>query len=348
MGVFMKKRLVIITSILIGFLILNYIIGIIIYSCIFAGRIESKTYLMPRLDDYPTLEAERHMFESKNNELVGYLYSSEVVEEKGIVVFAHGYGGGGQIGYLDIFNCLTSNGYYVFAYDATGNDESEGNGIGGLPQGIIDLENAIKYAKTIDEVDDLPMMLMGFSWGAFSVSNVLNYYSDVEAVVAISGFNESMDMIECHSSRYIGALGKVILPFAKINETIKYGKYANTSAIEGFSNTDAKIMIVHSEDDKTVPIQYGYNEYYEKYSNDNRFIFKHYDDKGHADVYRSYTGAKFYNDFVNNLNHYASSEKLTEEEIIEYVEDFMNREKLCNMLDKKLMNEIVALFDSCL
>ena len=185
MGVFMKKKLVIITSILIGFLALNYIIGVIIYSSIFGGRIESETYLMPTMEDYPTLEAERHEFYSRKNELVGYLYSSEVVEEKGVVVFAHGYGGGGQIGYLDIFNYLTSNGYYVFAYDATGNDESEGNGIGGLPQGVIDLENAIKYAKTIDEVDDLPMMLMGFSWGAFSVSNVLNFDSGVEAVVAI-------------------------------------------------------------------------------------------------------------------------------------------------------------------
>lgn len=60
--------------------------------------------------------------------LVGHLYESadESIEEKAVIVFAHGSGAGGQIGYVDIFNYMAQNGYYVFAYDATANDESEG------------------------------------------------------------------------------------------------------------------------------------------------------------------------------------------------------------------------------
>ena len=159
------------------------------------------------MEDFDNLERTRYEFDTKNGDtLVGYLYSNKSNEEKGLVVFAHGLGGGGQRGYIDIFDYLSSNGYYVFAYDATGNDESEGKAIGGLPQGIIDLDYAINFTKTINEVKDLPLMLMGYSWGGFSVSNVLNYHDDVKAVVAIAGWNESENLIE-----YMKAKTKAII-----------------------------------------------------------------------------------------------------------------------------------------
>ena len=346
----MKKKLIIFISTLVGIFILNLIIGVIIYNCIFGFRCESKTYLMPTIEEYPNIEAERHEFITlKNKKLVGYLYSNSVVEEKGVVVFAHGFGGGGQIGYLDIYNYLTSNGYYVFAYDATGNDESEGRGVNGFPQGIIDLEHAIKYTKTISEVGELPMMLMGFSWGAYSVSNVLNFYSDVEAVVALSGFNESTDMIEYHSFKYVWHVVTVTLPFAKLLEKIKFGKYAGTSAIDGFANTDAKIMIVHSEDDPTVPIKYGYDKYYEVYGNDERFIFKHYDDKDHSNIYKSREWIEYYDEFMDNVEEYEENNpKATNQMVIDYINQNLDREKLINRLDYELMDEIVDLFNSCL
>ncbi|WP_370631506.1 serine aminopeptidase domain-containing protein [Peptoniphilus sp. KCTC 25270] len=53
---------------------------------------------------------------------------------KGIIIIAHGFGGGGHNSYLDCINYFAQNGYYVFAYDATGNDESEGEGVRGFPQ----------------------------------------------------------------------------------------------------------------------------------------------------------------------------------------------------------------------
>ena len=39
---------------------------------------------------------------------------------KGVVVIAHGLGGGGQNTYMDLADYFTSNGYLVFAYDVTG------------------------------------------------------------------------------------------------------------------------------------------------------------------------------------------------------------------------------------
>ena len=41
-------------------------------------------------------------------------------------------------------------------------------------------------------------------------------------------------------------------------------------------------MIVHGAKDETVPIEYGYDTYYEKYGDDERFVFKRYDERTHA------------------------------------------------------------------
>ena len=170
----MKKKII---KILLIFFVLSLVMlqasSIIIYEVIFNNRYTTNELLMSQMSDYENLERTRFEFNTKNNnQLVGYLYETKNIDEKGLVVFAHGLGGGGQRGYMEIFNFLSSNGYYVFAYDATANDESQGKVVGGLPQGIIDLDYAINFTKTIDKVKELPLFLMGFSWGAFSVSNV--------------------------------------------------------------------------------------------------------------------------------------------------------------------------------
>ena len=285
------KKLLIFLFIIVELALCLYISTYIVYNSIFNYRCETHESVAYKMEDFDNLERTRYEFDTKNGDtLVGYLYSNKSNEEKGLVVFAHGLGGGGQVGYIDIFDYLSSNGYYVFAYDATGNDESEGKAIGGLPQGIIDLDYAINFTKTINEVKDLPLMLMGYSWGGFSVSNVLNYHNEVKAVVAIAGWNESENLIEYYSSDYVGPFGKLLLPFVDVHEYFKYGKYCQASAMKSFENTDAKIMIVHSEDDETVPIKYGYDTYYGKLSEEENIIFKHYDNRGHTRIFRDENG----------------------------------------------------------
>ena len=57
----------------------------------------------------------------------------------------------GQNTYMDVADYFTSNVYLAFAYDATGNDKSEGDSVEGLPQGVIDLDYALRYIKQSDE-----------------------------------------------------------------------------------------------------------------------------------------------------------------------------------------------------
>jgi pimeloyl-ACP methyl ester carboxylesterase len=286
----MKKnktlKIVIITlSILFVCVTALYFVSVSIYTGSFNYRCTTSEEIAFDISEFPSITRERHTFKSnKKQTLVGYLYENvdESIDEKGVVVFAHGLGGGGQIGYLDIFNIMVENGYYVFAYDATGNDESEGDVIGGLPQGFIDLDYAITYAESIDEIKDLPFVLMGYSWGGLSVTNVLNYHPEVKAVASLAGWNKSMDLIDYRGCQMVGGVAKLLLPFASIYEFFEYGKYAFSTSMKGFENSDCGVLIAHSEDDTTIPIEYGYDLYYEKYKDDERFEFIRYKDRDHS------------------------------------------------------------------
>ncbi len=243
------------------------------------------------LSGFETLAGTRYTFPTRQgHRLVGYLYrqNDPTFAAKGVIVFAHGLGAGGQNGYMDVFHHLSKQGYYVFAYDATANDESEGERVGGLPQGIIDLDYAIDCVYSIEELKDLPVGLMGYSWGALSVTNVLNFHPEVQAVVSLAGCNRSLDLIEYHGVKMAGRPAKFLMPFAWLHEYLMYGQYAFSTAMKGFENSDCQVMIVHGERDQTVPMKYGYDLYFEKYGADDRFVFKSYKHRDH-DLLRPYS-----------------------------------------------------------
>ena len=96
-------------------------------------RFESYEPLKLRVEDFDGLQCTEYKFPSdKGQMLAGYLYSTGS-DPRGIIIIAHGYGGGHN-SYMDCANYFAQHGYYVFAYDATGNDASEGDGVGGFPQ----------------------------------------------------------------------------------------------------------------------------------------------------------------------------------------------------------------------
>ncbi len=277
--------IILIVIILVGVLIAPYFLARSIYDKSFNEGYKTDVANWISITRFETLTNTRYTFPTKQgHELVGYLYEQKDPEQqkKGVIVFAHGLGGGGQNGYMEIFNYLTERGYYVFAYDATANDESDGDVVGGLPQGFIDLDYAIDFAYTIEEIRDLPFMLMGYSWGGLSVVNVLNYHPEVEAVVSLAGWNESMDMIEHTGREKVGNIVKLFMPYARLHEYLKYGDYASSTAMKGFAASDCNVMIVHGAKDTVVPIEYGFDTYHKVYGNDERFVFKKYEDRDHG------------------------------------------------------------------
>ena len=350
-----KILLIVLCSLIVLFIAGIWYLSVTIYNENFNLRFESDEALMFKLSDFEGLERTQYKFASdKGQMLTGYMYSVGS-GQRGIVVMAHGFGGGGHNSYMDCANFFARHGYYAFAYDATGNDESEGDGVGGLPQGVVDLDYAISFLENNKDFVNLPIMLFGHSWGGYSVSNVLSYHPEVKAVIECSGFNKSSDMFESEGKNQAGDFIYVMLPFVRLHEFIKYGKYASNTAVDGFAKTQAPIMIVHSTDDTVVPIEYGYDIYYKKYKDDDRFTFVQFETKGHNHIFANST----YDDYLNELNagfkdwtatfdyDYRAEENQEryKADRADYLKKNLDRSIWCNALDTELFNRFVSFYD---
>lgn len=327
-------------------LIIIPLVTVIVYETIFGARYETASWLEFSVSDYEGLCVERSDFyEDNGTQIAGYKYSRTGEAAQGVVIVAHGLGGGGHNRYMPFIDYFTRNGYYVFTYDVKGNDNSEGRSVEGLPQGVIDLNLAIEHAQ--GEYGELPIMLFGHSWGAYSVGNVLALHPEVKGAVIVAGFNESEDMLLCHSKRYVGALTEVLFPYVELYERIKFGsELSSLSALDGLKSTEARIMIVHSKDDETVPVEYGYDKFYNEFANNERFEFVLYEDKGHsylfysdeAFAYREGLNAQYKEYVEQNGKKYNESTKSA------FMEANLDKKK-CFEPDETLMSQIIEMYN---
>lgn len=346
-----KKRRKIIIAISITLIVLLVIVplglSIYIYQSNFGGRYETISWMERSIDEFDGLKSKKYTFQSnKGQHLVGYNYYKELDHVKGIIVMAHGLGGGGQNSYMDVADYLATNGYIVFAYDATGNDESEGDAVEGIPQGLIDLDYAIRFIKDKNEFNSLPIMLFGHSWGAYSVGNVLNIHPDVKAVVMISGFNKSTDIIEEEGKRIMGPGISFLMPYVSIIEHVKFGAYSSYNCIGGFEASNASVMIIHSSDDEMVSYEKQFKKFWNTYKDNPRFTFVPYENRGHNYIYYSDVSKEYRNTLNNQFSEYVSTldTELTAEIKTKYMNENLDKAILFD-LDKELMNRIVSFYD---
>ena len=283
-------------------LIVMPVLSVIMYNLNFGSRFETPMWLTRSVSDFEGLEMKECKFPSNNGQmLAGYQYYKEDQQQiKGVVVLAHGFGVGGQNAYMQFSDYFTSNGYYVFAYDITGNDKSEGDSIEGLPQGVIDLDYALGYVEKIEEYKDLPIVLYGHSWGGYSAGSVLKNHNNVKAAALVSGFDRSMDLIRQQGKAMAGFGIELFMPYIYLYEKMKFGEYADYSAIDGFAVSDAGIMIIQSRDDTVVLPENGYDKFFDVYGDDPHFRFIEYKDRGHLFEFHIDTMEKvldFYNEY---------------------------------------------------
>lgn len=328
------------------------LITVVVYEIVFGQRYETAQWMAFSVADYQGLQVENCEIPTGNNKtLAGYQYKKADQNIKGVVVMAHGLGGGGHNMYMPFIDYFTSHGYYVFAYDATGNGNTAGDSVEGLPQGVKDLDAAICYAESAAIYEGLPVVLFGHSWGAYSAGNVLNLHPEIKAVVMVAGFNESEDLIFHQGKNIVGDLATILVPYVSLYEQIKFGaEYTNISAIAGLKNTDAGVLIVHSQDDTTVPVVYGYDKFYEAFgeSDSERFDFVLYEDRGHSYLFYS-EAANAYREQLNaDYRTYVETNggAYNEETKIAFMQEHLDK-KQCFEPDSELMQQIMALYDGC-
>ena len=293
-------------------------------------------------DLFPNLIAEKTSFKSFNNNLVGYFYSYPKCDKSKIVIFVHGYGNGHHR-YLDIISYLASKGLYVFSYDATSFDESEGDGIFGFPQGIYDLENAINYVKSVKNYSEKDIILMGHSWGAYSTGSVLNLFPNISKAIMLSGFNKSSDIVRQHGLEWAGERVDQTIEYVDEYEEFRFGNYSSLSVLDGIRKSKTDIFIVHSEDDKTVPIEIGLDLYKKELGNNKRITYKRFKDRGHGTVYYSEEGCEYYNKVVNEYKKYLKGKKnISLEDKNHLFNLIVDYKQWTNLLNYPLMDEIIS------
>ena len=343
-----KKIIKVIAISLLAFLLVVHPLAtVIVYESIFSGRHETEQWRKMDADDFEGLQMERADFDSSER-LAGYKYSKNTENPCGVVVIAHGMGGGGHNKFLPYIDIFTDWGYYVFAYDAQGTDNSEGDGVGGFPQGAIDLDNALKQVKSQKEYKGLPIMLFGHSWGAYSIGCVLNIHKDIKAAVMVAGFNDTETLLGAHASKYVGFFADVLMPTATAYEWIKYGgEYSGASVIEGIESSDTSVLIVQSRDDKTVICQGGYDLYYESFKNEKDVSFVLYDDRGHSGVLFSKEAVEYQSKLLEEYESYI--DKTGKDDCQEVKNEFMKGKadpKKYYEPNSALLEEVYRLFSS--
>ncbi len=328
------------------------VLSVIVYNENFNQRFESYEPLMLRVEDFTGLERTAYDFASDRGQtLRGYMYRWGD-EQRGIIVIAHGFGAGHNA-YMDCADFFARRGFYVFAYDATGNDESEGAGVGGVPQGPADLDHAISFVENSGYFPDLPIALFGHSWGGYSVCSVLAWHPEVKAVIACSGCNASVDLFEAGGKQQAGDVIYTMTPYIRLYERIRYGKYAAGTAMDGFAASGAAVLIVHSADDGVVPIEYGLDLFYETYRNDPRFTFMRYEDKGHNDIFRDTAYLDELNagfaEWLKTLAYdfaAAENEERFRTEKAAYIHDHLDRARWSHMLDAEMFDAFLEFYEA--
>lgn len=351
-----KKKIALIAALCLAAVLIAgvWAAGVVIYEKVCNVRYTTYEPTMLRLEDFDGLQRTRWQFPSdKGQMLTGYWYSHSAGEpQRGIVILAHGFGGGGHTSYMDCADWFARHGYYVFAYDATGNDESEGKGVGGLPQGVIDLGYAISFVEESGSFPALPIVLFGHSWGGYSVCAVLADHPEVKAVIECAGFNRTSDMIEAAGQEYVGKLAAVMTPFIKLHERIRFGAYASRTGLDGFAASQAAVLVAHSADDDTVPMECGYDVFWEAYHDDPRFQFLRLEGRGHNLL----TDTDYVDEFNEGFREYRESldydyrDKKNVDRFAadkaEYIRQNLDRARYSHRLNEALFQRFLAFYDA--
>ena len=217
---------------------------------------ENLKYL--RAKNFDNLNALPINFKSdKGQVLNGFLYSSAKVDSyKGLIVFSHGMGAG-HLAYTTEINYFAQKGYVVLAYDNTGTCASEGKKIKGFAQGIIDLKYALEFVKTREDLSDLPVLLVGHSWGAYSVSNVsaLNPDADIKGIVAFSPFNSMNKLIRDIAKQETKLNLSILSPFFDIINLLRFGKAGILRSCDSINSNSIPTLVMHGGNDMQVTIK---------------------------------------------------------------------------------------------
>jgi len=286
------------------------------------------TYFTWKDIDQVKYPREELFFHSGRNKLQGFVYGG--LNNKGLVVISHGLGGSAD-SYFPLIMYFADRGWRVFAFNNTGVSGSEGRGVRGLTQSLLDLDAALAFIENSDAFKGLPVMLAGHSWGGYAVCAVLNYNHRVNAVVSFAGYNKASEVLDEVGVSAAGNAFYLLYPQLRAIERKLFGKAAKLSAVNGINKAGIPVIIVQSSNDHIIRADttsiYAHRS---KISNPNAEII--YKEGANA------TGHEFVYCSVRQQEYMSRTN-------VSRAEDTNFDKALANELDMDLMERIERLFD---
>ena len=241
-----------------------------LFSFVFSKRQENHpllTYFSAK--DFPNLEADPVEFLSaKKIKLRGFFYYYDrSTKHKALIVMPHGIGAGHHA-YMHWIESFCAEGYLVLSYDNTGCQLSEGKGIKGIPQSIIDLKAALSYVKSTVYAS-YPIHVVGHSWGAYAAIRSESLTPKVQKIVAVAPLNNPTTLLASFIPFFT-----LLKPWIWLFHYVSFGQIGITSTSQVLKKTQIPTLVIAGDKDEAVPYKHHF-KHYEMPADKNSFVHLH-------------------------------------------------------------------------
>ena len=268
--------------------------------------------------------------------LYAAVYTDRPQEEcKKVVLFCHGIGAG-HAPYMTEIARLCSFGYVVVAYDSIGSGLSRGKCTRGFYANVQSAAAVYGAIKNDPSLSNLPVHLVGHSWGAYAAL-CLTPYVKARSVVALSAFNSPSRVVADIAAPVMGGwLAGLCRPMWYVINFLRFGARGNSNASGCIERSGIPAFLAYGAKDKTVR-----SENCPAVTAHAPLIQSHvYDDKGH-NVYATVRAQKL----IDDLNAaFSSSRFRTAAQRKAFFENFDF--KAATEEDDAVMNQIRFFIDS--
>lgn len=249
----LRTALIVALAILVLFGVASFFVDRAILERTYARVPAVRSQLLATYDDfadrYPRKAAD---FELDGKTLRGYVYGAD--NARGLIVFRHGIFSKHE-DYLPLIVAMVDKGWRIFAYDAIGCGNSDGDNVIGLSQSPLDVAVAVDYVRESGMADGMEIALWGHSWGGYGVAGALDLQTDIDACVTMSGFDTPMKVLESSAQGFMGPFAFTQTPTLWLNTYLVFGNDADRSASKAILDSGTPTLVIHGTDDTTVPFE---------------------------------------------------------------------------------------------
>lgn len=225
-----------------------------ISSLLLDGKMHVDEYYPVRDGNKARLNALAHekftMVSDRGESLCGFLFPCDGSRHERIAFIVHGYHSDHAETAGMLFEYYHSRGFDVFCPDNTASGESGGKFFG---YGLFESADCLKWLELLNETcPDSKIVLHGFSLGGASVLMASDRVPpSVSFIVDDSGFSDASQLLRKQ-------LGPLYGLMRHLNRLIAGYDVEDATVHEHIKNALVPVLVVHGEDDPTVPVSMGH------------------------------------------------------------------------------------------